>query len=145
VSANTFVKLGSFTELYNSILSESQVLDIYNKGQNPSPTNYYYTVPINYNYGNSIYSTTLTAGVYYPIQITWSQATGGSVLGFQYQPPGGSYTTDGSGYFFHLNTTLSNTSATNTVINNLIDGHGITYAVNAQVGSKQSKYVSITK
>jgi hypothetical protein len=120
-----------------------------NDGANVNGTiNHWPPTDTNYNNLSSttfIYSTTLTADVYYPIQITWSQAGGGSILGFQFQPPGGSYTTDGSGYFFSQSSTPVNTSSTNSVINNLIEGNGITYSVNAQVDTKQSKYVSVTK
>ena len=99
----------------------------------------------NYSYPTYVYSVTLFADVYYPIQITWTQASGGSTFGFQFQPPGGSYTTNGTGYFFSQSSSPVNTSSTNSVINNLLDGNGITYSVNSQVGTKQSKYVSVTK
>lgn len=32
--------------IYNNLLTDSQITDIYSKGQSPSPTNYYYTIPI---------------------------------------------------------------------------------------------------
>jgi hypothetical protein len=106
----------------------------------PTDTNYN-----NYSYPTYVYSISLIADVYYPIQITWAQASGGSTLGFQFQPPGGSYTSNGSGYFFSQNSTPVNTSYTNSVINNLIDGNNITYSVNTQIDTKQSKYTSVTK
>jgi DNA-binding beta-propeller fold protein YncE len=45
----------------------------------------------------------------------------------------------------NITSTPVNTTYTNSVINNLIDGNGITYSVNSQVDTKQSKYVSVTK
>jgi hypothetical protein len=123
--------------IYNSTLSLAQIQDIYSKGQNPSPTNYYYTVPINYNYGNSIYSTTLTSGTYYPIQISWSQSLGGSVLGFQYQPPSGSYTSNGSGFFFYGSGSGVNTSWNSGIISSAFANNGstLTYTQNPYNGS----------
>ena len=97
---------------------------------------------------NSAYATTLTAGVYYPIQLNWGQNTGGSILALYFKSPGGFFIYNGSGYFFYQQISSStpiNTSSTNSVINNLLDGNGITYSVNSQVGTKQSTYVSITK
>lgn len=45
----------------------------------------------------------------------------------------------------NITSTPVNTSSTNSVVNNLIDGNGITYSVNTQVRTKQSNYVSVTK
>jgi hypothetical protein len=49
---------------------------------------------------NSIYSTTLKAGVYYPIQISWGQTWGGSVLGFYFGTDKNNLKSDGTGLLF---------------------------------------------
>ena len=68
----------------------------------PNNTNYNFAKFYN---GGTIatvtYQTTLTSGIYYPIQLTWSQAWGESKLIFTFKPPGSSsYIQDGSKYFF---------------------------------------------
>jgi hypothetical protein len=66
----------------------------------PSDTNYNFNYV--YSQGSFIYTTTLTSGVYYPIQIVWSQYGGQSGLGFQFQGPGmGSYVYNGTGFLFY--------------------------------------------
>jgi hypothetical protein len=49
---------------------------------------------------NSIYTTTLKAGVYYPIQISWGQTWGGSVLGFYFGTDKNNLKSDGTGLLF---------------------------------------------
>ena len=113
----------------------------------PTDNNSNFVSNYNMTIANSSYATTLTAGVYYPIQLNWGQNTGGSILALYFQSPGGSFIYNGSGYFFYQQISSStpiNTSSTNTVINNLLD-NDYTYSVNTQVGTKQSTYVSITK
>ena len=48
---NWYGKIDNFY-IYNGTLTDYQILDIYNKGQNPTPSNYYYTIPIQYIYSN---------------------------------------------------------------------------------------------
>jgi hypothetical protein len=64
----------------------------------PTDTNY------NFTDGNSTnpYTTTLTQGVYYPIQITYWQGWGSSKFIFMLKSPGGSFTSNSTGMFFSL-------------------------------------------
>jgi hypothetical protein len=71
-------------------------------------TNHWPPTDINHNFihggnsnANNEYTTTLTAGTYYPIQITYWQGWGASKFIFMSKPPGGSYT-QSSGMFFSL-------------------------------------------
>jgi hypothetical protein len=64
----------------------------------PNDTNY--NLKQNWEGGNTSYTTTLQANTYYPIQITWGQSIGSSVLGFAFQGPGIDWTTNGNGFFF---------------------------------------------
>jgi hypothetical protein len=94
-----------------------------------------------------VYTTALTAGIYYPMQLTWSQAGGGSVLGFAYKGPGmGSYSYDGSGVFFYYVSApiITNTKATNALIPEINIDNSNSYYVNSQRGNKQSVYANIT-
>jgi hypothetical protein len=97
----------------------------------PSDTNYNI---FNYNNSNWIYTTTLTADVYYPIQITWSQAAGGSTLGFAYKGPGmGSYVYNGSGYFFYGSNGAWNSGVVSSAF--ATNGNTLTYTQNPYNGS----------
>ena len=58
--------------IYNAALTSSQISDIYSKGQNPSPTNYFYTIPIQY-FGNDTY---YDLEIYHPINASYSEING---------------------------------------------------------------------
>lgn len=58
--------------VYNGALTASQILDIYSKGQNPTPTNYFYTIPIQY-FGNDTY---YDLELYHPINASYSEIIG---------------------------------------------------------------------
>jgi hypothetical protein len=45
-------------------------------------------------------SATLTAGIYYPIQLSWGQSGGGSFLKFSFSGPGTNWRSNGDGFFF---------------------------------------------
>ena len=56
---------------------------------------------VKYDGPNSAYTTTLNSNTYYPIQISWGQTRGDSILGFYFQGPGtNGKISDGNGYFF---------------------------------------------
>jgi hypothetical protein len=111
----------------------------------PSDTNY--NLSYSYAQGSFIYTTTLTSGVYYPIQIVWSQYSGQSGFGFQFQGPGmGSYVYNGAGYFFYSVSVpiITNTKATNALIPEINIDNSNSYYVNSQRANKQSVYSNIT-
>ena len=64
-------------------------------------SNHWPPTDTNYNVGpNTIYPINLTAGNYYPMQITYWQGWGSSKFKLIITPPGGKATMDGSKYFF---------------------------------------------
>jgi hypothetical protein len=66
----------------------------------PSDTNYNARQTWEDSGDKAQYTTNLQANTYYPIQITWGQSMGYSLLGFGFTGPGVGWRTDGEGYFF---------------------------------------------
>jgi len=103
----------------------------------PTDTNYNYLQNYQLPIASAIYTTTLTAGVYYPIQLNWGQSVGGSVLGFYFKAPGGSFVSNGSGFFFYGSGSGVNTSWNSGIISSAFANNGstLTYTQNPYNGS----------
>jgi hypothetical protein len=80
-------------------LKTNASLSAYNSSTNPNG----YRVRNTYQSSVASVSVTisLTQNLYYPILMNWGQTTGGQVLGLAFKNSTGSYSTNGSGYYYN--------------------------------------------
>lgn len=90
--------IGSAGQTISNLKSNAS-LSVYNASTNTNG----YRVRNTYSDSVSTATTTilLTQDLYYPILMNWGQTSGGQVLGLAFKNSSGSYSTNGSGYYYN--------------------------------------------